>query len=211
MLRPRLDEPLHPELDGARRGVAWRARAQVLQRLVEEHAYRFGRGRAGKGLVDGVTPELHAHLPDGRVGNELGKADEFEVEAAEGEVGVCCARRDEAAYYMRIIVAVPFGKSASFGTVKFHLMILGMGCCVLELRLAVFPRLDDVCVCDDAPGAPWRGLDEPSQAMAGDPCCSIHSGKNAGVMRHVGAASEIREMQLDKELWGLTFLPLQLL
>jgi hypothetical protein len=72
---------------------------------VEEDADGLARRAPGEGVVDGFLPELGAQRADGRVGDELGEADEFEVEGAEGGVGVLRWGGDEAADEVRVVVA----------------------------------------------------------------------------------------------------------
>lgn len=64
---------------------------------------------AGKGLVDGVAPELHAHKAYCRVRDGLGKAGEFEVESTQGIVCILGGSRDELAEEIGIVVALPTG------------------------------------------------------------------------------------------------------
>lgn len=72
---------------------------------MQEDADGLAGGTAREGLVEGVLPELHAQGPNRGVRDELGEADELQVEGAEGGVGVLDGVGDEAADEVRIVVA----------------------------------------------------------------------------------------------------------
>lgn len=103
VLLPRVDEALQPELDGAGAGVGGDL-AELLQGLVQQDHDGLLRRAPGEGAVDGVAPELHAHLADGGVRDELGEAHELEVEGADRIVGVLPGFGDEVANQVRVII-----------------------------------------------------------------------------------------------------------
>lgn len=62
---------------------------------------------AGKGLVDGVAPELHAHQTYRGVRDGLGEAGELEVESSQSIVGILGGTGDELTDEIGIVVALP--------------------------------------------------------------------------------------------------------
>lgn len=50
---------------------------------------------AGEGGVDAIAPELITHATNGRIGDGIGDAGEFNVESANGKVGRSGGRWDE--------------------------------------------------------------------------------------------------------------------
>lgn len=62
---------------------------------------------AGECVVDGIAPELHAHLSDRGVRDELRKPDKLEVESAHYIVGVLTVLGDEISDEEGIVVGLP--------------------------------------------------------------------------------------------------------
>lgn len=73
---------------------------------MEEDGDRLARGVTSEDIVDGFTPEGHAHASDGGVGYGLGEASEFEVQGTKGTVCVLGGGRDESAEEEGFVVAM---------------------------------------------------------------------------------------------------------
>lgn len=120
---------------------------------MQEDAYGLAGRGAGERLVQGLLPELYAQGADGGGGDDVGEADELEVEGAEGGVRVLDRGRDEAPQQVRVVVAGPFkGVSMCFFLLPlFGEWVFSCELVVLELLQAVVPRRGDVGVCYIAP------------------------------------------------------------
>lgn len=94
MLLPRADHAQKPESDRARVALGLGV-GEARQGLVEEDHDGLLWRAPGERVVDGIAPELHAQVADGRVRHELGEAHELEVERAKGVVGVSSRWRYE--------------------------------------------------------------------------------------------------------------------
>ena len=94
---------MQPELDRAG-GAVGRELRELAQDIVQEDHYGLLGGPPSEGVVHGIAPELHTHLADGRVRDELGEAHKLEVEGAEGVIGILSGFRNEVANQVRVII-----------------------------------------------------------------------------------------------------------
>lgn len=74
---------------------------------VKHDRYRFAGRLPSKGVVDGVTPELHAEAPDSRVGDCLWQPGQFQIESPQCIVGVAGGLRNKLSNQVCVVVSFP--------------------------------------------------------------------------------------------------------